>query len=95
MAKVEVIIRGKSVKVQDHLLNDLAKFGVTQNKRQIVPFPKEIIQPKAIVPKLVVPEVKPAVPEIKVEPKAEPVKGNFEKTERKVAKPKVATPKSK
>ena len=74
MAKVEVIIKGRSVKVEEHLLSDLARFGVTQNKKTIVPVPKEIIQAKLVAPgiKLIAPEVvkQPEMPkEVQAKPK--------------------------
>ena len=90
MAKVEVIIRGKAVKVEQHMLNDLAKFGVTQNRRTIVPVPKEIIQAK-----LVVPEVNKVVPEVQT-PKDEPIsEGHSELPKEVKAKPRKATTKLK
>jgi len=102
MSKVEVVIRGKLVKVEEHLLNDLAKFGVTQNRRVLVPVPKEIIQAKKIIPRvnLVPPEIKIVdIPE-EIKGHADQTKGNFDPLPKadnsvKVSKPRKATPESK
>lgn len=85
MAKVEVIIKGKSIKVEEHMLSDLARFGVSQNKKTIVPVPREIIQAKLVAQEVKPPEVK-TVSQVATQPEMP-----------KEVKPKAkkATPKSK
>jgi hypothetical protein len=64
--KVEVEVNGKKIKVAEHLLSDMAKFGATQVKRVIVNTPKELIK----VPQ----PAKEVLPEMKLTetPKTEP-----------------------
>lgn len=88
MEKKAVVItqKGYAIKVADHMLGDLAKFGATTQRPVLKPTPKEILNmPKKVVtvgntvtiesnlPKMEVTEVKAEViPEVPVLTKVEP-----------------------
>lgn len=64
MEKKSVVItsRGYSIKVADHMLGDLAKFGATKEHPVLKPTPKEILN----MPKKVVPIATTVLPEMEV-----------------------------
>lgn len=68
--KVEVEINGKIIRVSEHMLSDIAKFGGTSTKRTVKNPPVELLQmPK----KVILPVVKLEVKEIKPLPKEEKI----------------------
>jgi hypothetical protein len=69
--KVEVEINGKILRVPEHLVNDMAKFGATLTKRTIknppkellnMPEPRKVVLPPVEPPKLDLPDPYPAEP---------------------------------
>ncbi len=54
--KVEVEINGKKLRVSEHMVEDIMKFGATMTKREIKNPPKELTMP---LPKKVVIPAKP------------------------------------
>lgn len=75
--KIEVQKDGRTFLVQEHMLSDLAKLGVTTTKRSIkeppkelINMPKKVIMPSDVLPEMVnIPEVKPEVIHAEVEKK--------------------------
>ena len=87
MGKVEVIIRGSKVMVAEHLLADLARFGVTREARNVKPIPKELLKmplTKTVIP---VADLLPKMENTKPEEVITPVIETLEKTPSKRKSP--------
>lgn len=71
--KSEVVTsKGYTIKVSDHMLGDLAKFGVTKNKPVLKPVPKELLTlPAKEIKTDVLPEMKVTVTYPPVQPVVE------------------------
>jgi hypothetical protein len=71
MEKKSVVVtpKGYTIKVSDHMLGDLAKFGVTKNKPTLKPVPKELLNlPAKELKTDVLPEMQTTADLTKVEP---------------------------
>jgi hypothetical protein len=62
--------KGYTIRVADHMLSDLAKFGATKTKPILKPVPKELLEmpKKAVFLKGALPEMKEVIPETLPEP---------------------------
>lgn len=56
--KIEIEVNGRTVRVMEHMLSDLEKFGASRVKRVIKEMPRELM----IIPARVLPEMKTTEP---------------------------------